>query len=75
MDGLPKLTGDMLDDIDVLDLVSQVDAGQIGKVPALFRAVFGEDGYRAIKAALAVDGKTKASDMLAWFRGQAAAKN
>lgn len=72
---MPKLTSDMLDDMDVLDLISQVDAGQIGKVPALFRAIFGDDGYQAIKSNLAVDGKTKASDMLAWFREQSAAKN
>ena len=72
---LPKLTADMLDDVDVLELISDVDAGNIVKVPALFRAIFGEEGYRAIRAELAVDGKTKASALVEWFKEQAVAKN
>lgn len=75
MDKLPKLTPDMLDDIDVLELISEIDAGAIVKVPALFRKLFGEDGYAAVKAHLAHDGKCKATDMIAWFGEQAAAKN
>ena len=72
---LPKLTADMIDDVDVLELISEVEAGNIVKVPVLFRRLFGDDGYDAIKAHLAKDGKTKASDLIAWFGEQAAAKN
>ena len=72
---LPKLTPDMIDDVDVLELISEVESGNIVKVPVLFRKLFGDDGYAAIKASLAKDGKTKASDLIAWFGEQAAAKN
>lgn len=75
MENLPKLTAEMLDDVEVLELISEIDGGAIVKVPALFRRLFGEEGYAAIKASLAKDGKTKASDLVAWFGGQAAAKN
>lgn len=75
MDGLPKLTAEALDDIEVLELLSDIDAGAIVKVPALFRRLFGEDGYAAVKAHLAKDGRCKASDLLSWFAEQASAKN
>lgn len=75
MDNLPKLTREMLDDIEVLELISEIDAGAIVKVPALFKAMFGEDGYKAVKAHLTKDGKCKASDLVAWFGEQASAKN
>ena len=72
---LPKLTPDMLDDVDVLELLCEVDGGNISKVPALFKAIYGEEGYRAIRTELAVDGKTKASAMVEWFKSQAEVKN
>lgn len=72
---LPKLTPEMIDDVDVLELISEVESGNIVKVPTLFRKLFGDEGYDAIKASLAKDGKTKASDLIAWFGEQAAAKN
>lgn len=76
MDKLPKLTQDMIDDIEVLELISEIDAGAIVKVPALFRTLFGEDGYAAVKAHLSDEnGKCKASALIAWFMEQAAAKN
>ena len=75
MDNLPKLTPEMIDDIEVLELICDIDAGAVVKVPALFRKLFGEDGYAAVKAHLAKDGKCKASDLIAWFMEQSAAKN
>lgn len=75
MGAVPKLTPEMLDDIEVLELLSEIDKGALVKVPELFRRVFGADGYEAVKAHLSEDGRTKASDMIAWFVGQAAAKN
>lgn len=65
---------DAFDDIDVLELMAQMQDGDIFAFPRLCRAIFGEEGFRKIKVGLAGDdGRTRLSDMSDFF-GEAIAK-
>lgn len=66
----PKLTPDMLDDIDVLELLGKVQSGDLLAVPKLFRAIFGDEGYESVKDSLRDGGTVKASAMVEWLVSQ-----
>lgn len=76
MENLPKLDPNVLDDIEVLELMSDVLVkGKRLLAPDLFRKVLGEDGYAQLKAHFAKDGKTSLNDMIEWLGSDAFAKN
>lgn len=51
------------DDIDTLELMADVDAGNVLKTPALMRHVLGSEQYEAVKGALADGGRTSITVM------------
>ncbi len=62
---IPK---DVLDDIDTIDLLGEVQDGNVFAFPKLSKRLFGEKGYEKVKGGLAgKDGRTKVSDMVEFF--------
>ena len=53
----------LTDDIETLELMAEVDAGNVLKTPALMRRVLGDEQYEAVKAALAEGGRTSVTAM------------
>lgn len=54
----------LADDLDTLEMLSDVDGGNVLAMPRLLRHVFGEAQYRRVKAALAGDdGRTSLTAM------------
>lgn len=66
----PRLEPEMLDNVEVLELLGKVQSGDLLAVPALFRALFGADGYEAVKEHLRDGGTVRASAMVEWLVGQ-----
>lgn len=63
----------LADDIDTLELLADVDDGQVLKTPRLLRHILGDSQYEDVKAALAVDGRTGVSSMAEFIAGVFAA--
>lgn len=62
---IPK---DVLDDIDTIDLLGEVQDGNVFAFPKLAKRLFGEKGYEKVKGGLSdADGRTKVSDMAEFF--------
>lgn len=54
----------LADDLDTLEMLSDVDGGNVLAMPRLLRHVFGEEQYARVKAALAGgDGRTSLTAM------------
>lgn len=54
----------LADDLDTLEMLSDVDGGNVLAMPRLLRHVFGEGQYARVKAALAgEDGRTSLTAM------------
>lgn len=65
VDGIPvSIERDVLaNDLDTLELLADIDDGNLLSIVRLMRRVFGEEQYRNIKASLRKDGRTSMSDM------------
>lgn len=77
-----KIAKDVMDDMEVLELLGEVQDGNVFAFSKLARRMFGDTGYEKVKAALAgADGRTRVSDMSDFFAkaltacNDAAAKN
>ncbi len=53
----------LANDIDTLELLADIDGGNVLKLVRLMQHVFGEEQYAEIKKSLAKDGRTTVSDM------------
>lgn len=57
-----------LDNIEILEVIAEIEAGNILKLPQFFRVAFGEDQYANIKNSLkGDDGVCHASDLSAFY--------
>ncbi len=65
VDGIPvSIEREVLsNDLDTLELLADIDDGNLLSIVRLMRRVFGEEQYRNIKASLRKDGRTSMSDM------------
>lgn len=69
VDGIPVCVDRAaLDDIAVMELLGEMQAGNILALPRLMRMVFGDEQYASIKESLAEDGRTSAKAMAVFFR-------
>lgn len=63
-----RITKDVLDDIETVDLLSEVQNGNIFAFPKLAKKVFGEEGFKKVKEGLAdADGRTRVSAVIEFF--------
>jgi len=76
------LPGDVLDDVETLDLMSAVGDGNFLKLPRLEKRMFGDDWTRIHEAISDDNGRVKASDAALFFtevltasKGELEAKN
>lgn len=65
VDGISlRIPKDVIDDIEVVELLSDVQDGNIFSFAKLARRMFGEEGYQKVKDSLAdKDGRTRVTDM------------
>lgn len=65
VDGIPvSIEREVLtNDLDTLELLADIDDGNLLSIVRLMRRVFGDEQYRNIKASLRKDGRTSMSDM------------
>lgn len=65
VDGVPVSIdrASLANDIDTLELLADIDDGDVLSVVRLMRHVFGDEQYRNIKKSLRRDGRTTVSDM------------
>ena len=62
---IPK---DVLDDIDMVELLGEVQDGDVFAFPKLAKLMFGEDGFKRVKEGLSgEDGRTKVTDVVELF--------
>lgn len=63
-----KIAKDVMDDLDTLDLLGEVQDGNVFAFSKLAKRMFGEEDYVRIKESLAdKDGRTKVTDMSNFF--------
>lgn len=63
-----KIKKDVVDDIEVVELLGDIQEGDIFAFPKLARLMFGEDGYQKVKEGLArKDGRTRVTDVFDFF--------
>ncbi len=63
-----KIKKDAVDDIEVVELLGDIQEGDIFAFPKLARLMFGEDGYQQVKEGLArKDGRTRVTDVFDFF--------
>lgn len=69
VDGISlKIAKDVMDDMDVLDLLGEVQDGNVFAFSKLARRMFSDEGYAKVKEGLAgADGRTRVSDMSDFF--------
>ncbi len=53
----------LANDIDTLELLADVDEGKAFAIVPLMRHILGDEQYKAVKAALAVEGRTTVTAM------------
>ncbi len=61
------------DDMETLELLADIDDGDLLSIVRLMRHVFGDEQYRNIKRSLRKDGRTSLTDMNAFLTGVFAA--
>lgn len=72
-----ELSDDAFDDMEVVDLLDDIDGGQMTKFPKLFKALFGDD-YPRIKGELGEGGRlsvTRAAEFFGELMEAANSKN
>lgn len=63
-----RIPKDVIDDIEVVELLGEVQDGNIFSFAKLAKRMFGEEGYKKVKEGLAdKNGRTKVSDMSNFF--------
>lgn len=63
-----RIPKDVIDDIEVVELLGEVQDGNIFSFAKLAKLMFGEEGYKKVKDGLAdKSGRTKVSDMSDFF--------
>lgn len=68
VDGIAvRVERETLDDIEVMELLGEMQGGNVLVLPRLMRLVFGEEQYADIKAALAEGGRTSAKAVARFF--------
>lgn len=75
VDGIPvSIERDTLaNDMDTLELMADVEDGDMLSLVRLMRHVFGEEQYRNVKASLRKEGRTSVTDMTEFMSGVFAA--
>lgn len=63
-----KIRKDILDDIEVVELLGEVQEGNVFAFTELSKLMFGDEGYQKVKRGLATDdGRTRVTDMSAFL--------
>ncbi len=69
VDGIPVVINRdaFSDDIETLELLADVDDGNVFAIVKLMKRIFGDEQYTNIKASLRKDGRTSVTDMVTFM--------